>query len=215
MSLINLAISHEQFHGISRGCCFFKKFVSTEEFLFFSYLFTWTLLCTLRDTIPEGSKESEMNNLELSYFHFYHALCLPWYFVNLEDFQEHSKFRGDIWKPWDNKEKDAIKGSAVQPQTAFISPWRWWQVESPRQMELGGDTPENKPADQWGWGASLLHSQRQGKHLEAKLGFFPVLYLNNIWLCVISEASNSLPFACIHMCFTSLPAQHFFIWTCE
>lgn len=33
MNLINLAIRHEQFHGISCGCCFFKKFVSTEEVL--------------------------------------------------------------------------------------------------------------------------------------------------------------------------------------
>lgn len=118
--------------------CFYRRIFS------FSYLFSWPLLCTLRDIIPEGSKESEMYNLELSYFHFYPALCLPWYFANLEDFQEHSKF-WDIWKPQDNREQGVIKGIAVQLQIAFISPWR----------RLFGVVADGEPqADGAGWRCS-------------------------------------------------------------
>lgn len=151
--------------------CFYRRIFT------FSYLFTWALLCSLRNTITEGSKESEIYSRELSYFHFHPALCLPWYFVNLEEFQEHSKFWEDVWKPWDNREKDVIKCGAATNciYLSLKAPlWVWWQMESPRQIELGGDAPENKPVDEWGWGASLLHSQRQGKETPpGKDGIFP------------------------------------------
>lgn len=37
------------------------------------------------------------------------------------------------------------------------------------------------------------------------MGCFPGLCLGSIWLYVISEASNSLSFACMHMCFFHQP----------
>lgn len=195
--------------------CFYRRIFT------FSYLFTWTLLCTLRNTITEGSKESEMYSLELSYFHFYPVLCLPWYFVNLDDFQEHSKFWGDVWKPWDNREKDVIKLSVVQPQTAFISPWRRlfgcdgrWRAPG-RQSWVEMLQRISQWMSEAGVPAFSTVRDKGKKHLQGKMGFFPVLYLSSIWLCVISEASNSLSFACIRMSFSALPAQHFFIWTCE
>lgn len=163
----------------------------------FSHLSTWTLLCTCRD------KESEMHNLQLSDSCFPLALCLSWCFLSLEDFQKRQQ-RGSValgqhWERRDKGKWNATTNCVCFPLKTSLPCPSGLQVESPRQMQPGNE-PQMIRA-----GMSTFFPARNEGSASRERWDFP-LGCTLVSGSVISEASNSLSFACICISLSCQPS---------